>query len=193
MEAIKDIRFIIRIKNNRLVRHREKLGLSQAKMAELCGVSQTEYGRIENLQEFPVKTKTGDWKEVAQRISSVIGLPEEELFPEAFKKISKTRWEKEIGLPQLAGMSMPRLGPVESVEAKEREEEIKKQLLTLTPREQTIIIKRFGLFGNGFETREEISKGFNLTLERIKQIEEKALRKLRYPTRARKLRRHINF
>lgn len=59
---------------------------------------------------------------------------------------------------------------------------------TLTEREKMILIYRFGLFGHKPETLEEVGKRFNVTRERIRQIENKALRKLRHPSRSRKIR-----
>ncbi|OQC55738.1 MAG: RNA polymerase sigma factor SigA [Verrucomicrobia bacterium ADurb.Bin018] len=58
---------------------------------------------------------------------------------------------------------------------------------TLTPREQEVLTLRFGL-GDGYSrTLEEVGKKFKVTRERIRQIEAKALRKMRHPTRIRKL------
>ena len=58
---------------------------------------------------------------------------------------------------------------------------------TLDPRSRAVIIKRFGLNGGEPMTLEEIGKEFDVTRERIRQIEAKALRKLRHPTRIKKL------
>lgn len=59
---------------------------------------------------------------------------------------------------------------------------------TLTEREKMILVYRFGLNGVKQETLEEVGKRFNVTRERIRQIENKALRKLRHPSRSRKIR-----
>ena len=68
---------------------------------------------------------------------------------------------------------------------------LKTQLLqvveTLTPREQKVIRLRYGLDENHSRTLEEVGKEFNVTRERIRQIEAKALRKLRHPNRSKKL------
>ena len=68
---------------------------------------------------------------------------------------------------------------------------LKTQLLlvieTLTPREQKVIRLRYGLDDNHSRTLEEVGKEFNVTRERIRQIEAKALRKLRHPNRSKKL------
>jgi len=65
---------------------------------------------------------------------------------------------------------------------------LKEVLDTLTEREKMILIYRYGLFGHKPETLEEVGKRFNVTRERVRQIENKALRKLRHPSRSRKIR-----
>ena len=66
-------------------------------------------------------------------------------------------------------------------------EEIKSVLMTLQEREQQVLELRFGLIDGTCHTLEEVGKRFNVTRERIRQIEAKALRKLRHPSRAKKL------
>lgn len=67
-------------------------------------------------------------------------------------------------------------------------EEIRNVLMTLQEREQEVLELRFGLIDGTSHTLEEVGKKFNVTRERIRQIEAKALRKLRHPSRAKKLR-----
>ena len=73
---------------------------------------------------------------------------------------------------------------------------LKEQLLevldTLTPREKKVLELRFGLVDGRSRTLEEVGKEFNVTRERIRQIEAKALRKLRHPSRSKKLRDFLN-
>ena len=73
---------------------------------------------------------------------------------------------------------------VESMQLKERVQEV---LKTLTPREALVLTLRFGLEDGRSRTLEEVGKEFNVTRERIRQIEAKALRKLRHPSRSKKL------
>jgi RNA polymerase primary sigma factor len=68
------------------------------------------------------------------------------------------------------------------------EERVRKALVTLTPREEIIVRLRFGIEVPTDYTLEEVGNRFTVTRERIRQIEEKALRKLRSPGRARLLR-----
>lgn len=71
-------------------------------------------------------------------------------------------------------------------------EEIKEVLGTLQEREQEVLELRFGLIDGTSHTLEEVGKKFNVTRERIRQIEAKALRKLRHPSRAKKLKDFLN-
>lgn len=72
---------------------------------------------------------------------------------------------------------------------------LKSQLMdvldTLTPREMKVLKLRFGLEDGRARTLEEVGKEFQVTRERIRQIEAKALRKLRHPSRSKKLRDYL--
>jgi len=78
--------------------------------------------------------------------------------------------------------------PAEAAAATMLRETIERELHTLTPREEHVIKLRFGLYDGRSRTLEEVGKEFDITRERIRQIEAKALRKLRHPSRARHLR-----
>jgi len=78
--------------------------------------------------------------------------------------------------------------PIESASKQLLKEQINEVLGSLTPREQRVLQLRFGLEDGRSRTLEEVGKEFNVTRERIRQIEAKALRKLRHPSRSRKLR-----
>ncbi len=71
-------------------------------------------------------------------------------------------------------------------------EQLKDVLSTLTDREQKVLRLRFGLDDGRARTLEEVGKEFNVTRERIRQIEAKALRKLRHPSRSRKLKDYLD-
>ena len=79
------------------------------------------------------------------------------------------------------------LSPEEYTENEILKEEIKEVLQTLQPREQEVLELRFGLIDGTCHTLEDVGKRFSVTRERIRQIEAKALRKLRHPSRAKKL------
>ena len=71
-------------------------------------------------------------------------------------------------------------------------EQLVEVLKTLTPREEKVLRLRFGIEDGRTRTLEEVGKEFNVTRERIRQIEAKALRKLRHPSRSKKLKEFLN-
>ena len=71
-------------------------------------------------------------------------------------------------------------------------EQLEEVLSTLTPREEQVLRMRFGLMDGKPHTLEEVGKEFDVTRERIRQIESNALRKLRHPSRSKKLRDFLN-
>ena len=71
-------------------------------------------------------------------------------------------------------------------------EQLEEVLDTLAPREKKVLELRFGIVDGRTRTLEEVGKEFNVTRERIRQIEAKALRKLRHPSRSKKLRDFLN-
>ena len=79
------------------------------------------------------------------------------------------------------------LSPIDSVVAATLRIEAAKVLATLTPREELVLRMRFGVGEGSEHTLEEVGKTFNVTRERIRQIESKALRKLRHPSRSDRL------
>lgn len=81
--------------------------------------------------------------------------------------------------------------PIEIASQQLLKDQIDKVLDQLTPREKRVIQLRFGLEGGHTQTLEEVGQEFNVTRERIRQIEAKALRKLRHPSRSRKFRDYL--
>ena len=82
--------------------------------------------------------------------------------------------------------------PAEAASQTLLKEQLADVLKTLTPREEKVLRLRFGLEDGRPRTLEEVGKEFNVTRERIRQIEAKALRKLRHPSRSRKLRDYLD-
>ena len=82
--------------------------------------------------------------------------------------------------------------PAEAASQTLLKEQLADVLKTLTPREEKVLRLRFGLEDGRPRTLEEVGKEFNVTRERIRQIEAKALRKLRHPSRSKKLKDFLN-
>jgi RNA polymerase primary sigma factor len=83
------------------------------------------------------------------------------------------------------------LAPPDAASRQLLKEQIDGVLSSLTPRERRVLQLRFGLEDGRSRTLEEVGKEFNVTRERIRQIEAKALRKLRHPSRSRKLKDYL--
>jgi len=81
--------------------------------------------------------------------------------------------------------------PGENVASNSLNEQIRKVLATLTPREERVLRMRFGIGERSDHTLEEVGQDFDVTRERIRQIEAKALRKLRHSSRARRLKSFV--
>ena len=79
------------------------------------------------------------------------------------------------------------IAPPDAVIANSLEEQIRKVLATLSPREEKVLRMRFGIGARSDHTLEEVGQDFSVTRERIRQIEAKALRKLRHPSRTKLL------
>ena len=80
------------------------------------------------------------------------------------------------------------ISPIDAVIVANLKDQTRRTLKTLTPREEQVLRMRFGVGDGSEHTLEEVGKSFNVTRERIRQIESKALRKLRHPSRSKKLR-----
>jgi RNA polymerase primary sigma factor len=83
------------------------------------------------------------------------------------------------------------VSPSEAVVQLNLSEQTRKVLATLTPREEKVLKMRFGIDEKADHTLEEVGQNFDVTRERIRQIEAKALRKLRHPSRSKKLRSFV--
>jgi RNA polymerase primary sigma factor len=81
--------------------------------------------------------------------------------------------------------------PAEAASYALLKEQLMEVLNTLTEREEKVLRLRFGLDDGRARTLEEVGKEFNVTRERIRQIEAKALRKLRHPSRSKKLKDYL--
>jgi len=83
------------------------------------------------------------------------------------------------------------LEPMDAADREMLREQVQNALTVLSDRERQVLELRFGLMDGKDHTLEEVSRYFNVTRERIRQIEAKALRKLRHPTRSRQLRDYL--
>ena len=84
------------------------------------------------------------------------------------------------------------VSPTDAVISLNLSEQTRRILATLTPREEKVLRMRFGIGEKSDHTLEEVGRDFDVTRERIRQIEAKALRKLRHPSRSKKLKSFLD-
>lgn len=132
----------------------------------------------------------------AEELSNVLNMTEEEI--NYCLKMSVQHVSIDAPFPQEENVSMVDILPDESQDTPDSEllknslkREISRALATLTQRESDVIVFYFGLNGNNPMTLEEIGEKFHLTRERVRQIKEKATRRLRYTTRSKILRSYL--
>jgi len=188
---VKDFSATIKLYNNQLKQRRAELGMTTRQISEALGISLATYLALERLGYSPWK-RAGEWTRTAMKIAEFHGLPPEELFPEAIKHLKATTQVAEFNFDDLVLCDMDTLpslmpSPLELMEGRELRQGIADALKTLTPREERVLTARLGLDGEKGKELGEVGQEFSVSRERIRQIEMKAIKKLRHPTRAKRI------
>lgn len=189
------VRLRLIVQNNRLKVEIKSSGYTMEALAKKSGINYTYLSEIVNLRRLPSEE---------QIISIAIALqkPIDYLFPETLlesvrrktfanriKLLDEEKVKKITGPPLLLLYD----GDINKVEEKLDSDSLKiqvvKALSTLKPRERRVLSLRYGLDDGISRTLAEVGKEFNVTPARIRQIEAKALRKLRHPSRSLKLKK----
>jgi RNA polymerase primary sigma factor len=137
--------------------------------------------------ELPVDTVLErKWHRAAARVSRIIRIAQE---PMSLETPVGSEDSSQLG-DFIEDESMPE--PVDAAARELLKEQVQNALSVLTERERQVLEMRFGLLDGKDYTLEEVGRYFNVTRERIRQIEAKALRKLRHPTRSRHLRDYLS-
>jgi RNA polymerase sigma factor (sigma-70 family) len=172
--------------NGKMRDARKTKGLSQEQLADMLGMNIAYLQKIEGIRAFPTESQ-------ALQISDILGVDAEILFPKWMKNNTikgRSNFNYYMDMEQKAFESREVLeltAPTTEIDLVEQEDlrrVLNEVLNTLNPREKKIIEMRFGLKNEKPKTLEEVSKEFGVTRDRIRQIEARALRKLRHPSRA---------
>lgn len=182
---------------------RARLGWTQKDLSEMSGVGINEIGLIERLCNLP-GSRIGSINEKLCRIAATLEEDFDTLFPEEYLQMLQEKalprrktsfmWVKEVSLEQLYedGHDIDEFLLSDPTEdeyiTSEQADALREMLRTLSTREQTVLNARFGLITSETQTLETVADRLGVTRERVKQIETRALRKLRHPSRSRKLR-----
>jgi RNA polymerase sigma factor (sigma-70 family) len=191
-EGMKEYRLDLRIKNNLIAQRIQEAGYKT--VAAFCrarGFSATSLGGFLNLRKSPLD-RWGRWVPTVKRLAAELGVLPEELFTplQLERQLETNRAQigvSEHDLAAITGGNLPPALPSEILDAKELATEIERVLRTLTPRQAEVIRRRFGLLDGLEYSLQEIGEAFNVTRERVRQIEVLALRRLRHPWRCKNL------
>lgn len=183
-----DIALKIKAKNGVLQDFIDKKGWTQSELARQINVDVQAVCRWFNMRDYPHNPQ------IMLKLAELLDKPPEEIFPDFLRDkdwlTGAREWTvyKEIDLEmlpyhQMRALAAPEIDMDRGIQREELKKEIMRALSTLTPREEKIIKMRMGIDNYTDYTLDEIGKKFGLTKTRIREIEQRALRKLRHPTR----------
>lgn len=181
---------------------RRRMGWTQIDLASVSGVGINDIHAMEKFKVLPGKLRIVNDKLI--RVARTLEADFDELFPSeylhAMQKMKYPlwqgtfRWMREIYLDELSEEDLPEALIDDAAEHVEYQiyhqhlRQILEELLNdLSPREQLVMEKRFGLDGGETQTYEEVGQHFGVTRERIRQVEARAMRRLRHPSRSKRL------
>ena len=181
---MKDYKILIKVKNNYMLKAMEAAGVSNAsELSRLSKVSPSEVGFYLNLKKSPILTD-GTFATSVKKIAEVLDRLPEDLFPAQHLRVPlrKNTTNIELDQEEMIGTGyIENESPLELAEASIMSDNIQYQLRTLTPKEEDVMKMRHGIGDYDEHTLDAIAKKIDLTRERVRQIEAKALRKLRHP------------
>lgn len=179
------------VRNNLILSAISALGFkSGASFAAQCGLTSQQLTKLIAMKKSPIN-QNGEFCEDAKKLMEALGAAPSDLWTDRQLTLSLHRNTGERAVEEidiqyildnhLEAMTLP--CPSEGLEAKDAERVIEDLLDTLTPNEADTLRKRYGLAGQDELTLEQCAHMKGVTKERIRQIEAKALRKLRHPER----------
>lgn len=191
---MEEYRVDIKVKNNIILQKIEKAGYKT--VGEFCRINEimkytSQLGNIINMKESPLQTD-GKFRSCLIHIADLLGCDPVDFFTDTqlhtvLKSNKRSIQVNEAEMKfMLEKTNEPKL--LENVVLEDqRNDALNEALSTLSPREQKIVQMRMGLAGFDEHTFDQLAEIFGITRERIRQIEAKAIRKLRHPTRSDKL------
>ena len=188
--------------NARLVDARKAKGLTQFQLGMLTGIRLTELSHIETLRLQPTEEQKSE-------LAGALEADATYLFPESLLDVVRSGVIPKKRLTEFGSENLLRLvesrqrlmlegGREQETEMRRKAEmdllspEMTRAIASLKPREQEVLRLRFGLGGATPHTLKEVGREFGVLAERIRQIEAKALRKLRHPARSRMLKDYLD-
>jgi len=180
---MKDYRVEVKVKNNYLFNLMQSYGLSNAaELSRASGLAQTAIGKVLNLK-VPAFTKKGETTATAQALCDFFTCSVYDLFPPQHvdDPLQINSGAIEANMAELTSSNLLAGGtdPLQILSDGDAADLVAAAVGKLTSREKTIVDARFGLNGEEEKTLAQVGKELNLSSARVRQIEQKALRKLR--------------
>jgi len=192
MKVMKEARIELKIKNNVLYTEIIRRAPNVNQFCKKYGFYATAIGALLNLKDTPWSSNSrkdawDGWRIISKRLSQLFGRLPEDLFPAGLYALEKTEATIEVSIDRLSLSHASALtieSPEDQYVRKEALEEIHQLISSgLRPREHKVICDRFGIdeFEDSKEvlTLEDCAIKFNVTKERVRQIEKRAVRRLR--------------
>lgn len=199
MEIAEEYRLKVSVRNNLILKAIEEQGYTNLhKFSKTCSVSIAGLYGLINLKAAPI-TNDGEFSKVSKQLMEVLGACPTDLWTEEQLTLTlrtnsvERQLSKEALQEALQSNARSLVGlPYDEVIEKEEVEIVKDVLDSLTPREAQVLSMRFGIGNEDESSLEEIGKHLGFTKERIRQIEARALHKMRHPSRSDKLKEFLN-
>ncbi len=189
---MKEIRVEVKIKNNMIYEAIYPIFGSISKFCKATGLNNSKVGALINLRASPM---WNGYTKTARKLAEICGYSCEELYPmEMYRNLIKEKIVKTISLNSALIYEENRRiasGEInESIDIRGMciKSEVRKVINTLSPKQYYTIRRRFGIGDNIERTLEEVAEDMSLSRERVRQIEAKAIRILRHPSRSKSLR-----
>jgi len=181
-----DVAILAQIKQGYIYKYMQANDLTQRELARRIGIGEVILGRIINFKWLPTSPKTGRGKKshVVKKLEQYFGFSVEVLFPpELTEEIAARLSKKHVAFKTVELLQLDCINPKYlSYEQAETEDEaiIENLLQCLSPQEFTVIKSRFGLDGVATKTLEQTAADMRVCKERVRQIESKAIHKMRF-------------
>lgn len=193
---MRDLRIAVRLYNNQLRERREERGFSVPSFAEIADVEYGAYLALETLRASPLTSGRGprgprpiEWRQIALRIAEFWDVDVAVLWPDEILAVERSSSEIRVDAEEFRALIENRqsLAAFDLLANKELNHQLVEALAVLNPREQRVIRGRFGIDGDTHAghlgmTLDDLSEELGICRARVRQIEAKALRKLRHPS-----------
>lgn len=197
---MKEYRLEIKVRNNAVLKRMEELGYESVPV--FCREHKLHYSDIINIISFkvPFYGKRGNITGTIIKLADALQVLPDYIYPPERRgePLKNNKYIAEVEKADLMQISTSLRMDAMPVDDRKMLNDLAPtirnvMLEALTPREHRLIDKRFGLTSGTPETLDEMGDQLNVSRERIRQMEAKALRKMKHPSRSRKLREYIEF